>query len=510
MRSKNQFHQQIEALSFLLVFAAIGGCSVWKADHSSATYYDKDGSYDVDETRMRDGQPYFLPKGMVRLTIKPGQAMDKEAKKDDTGNVPLPAGQGTGSGLGLDGNQKTYNVTVGVQFEPDSSAGTYYAHYSPNWFFNDQVSVKADGKGLLETVTAVTKDETKAIVDNLTDTVTNIMQASAQFAIAGGKKVSDTSAGPPPKSLPMKVIKVKELNIDETFDPLNPADRARIESLFTDAEGERYTVLSPFKIDIHPRTTKAGQHLQPVKIERQGLWFREPQEVEIVLKPNPLVFARTKQALTDICRLVEAKEHEYKVQKAKEDEEERKERERQRTIARAKAAEDEKKKKDSSKGGQPPSPNPVNNILNAAAEGDAAAIPATGEPKEPSRAVALGVELTALQAKKTEMENLYFKSQPGSSASLGSFTVLVANKERPFALDIKRSAFVSRTTTVGISKGMLMSIGHNKPSEILGFSEIPLSVTGKILALPKKMIEGNTAVQKAKNDFEAMQSKAGN
>jgi hypothetical protein len=91
----------------------------------------------------------------------------------------------------------------------------------------------------------------------------------------------------------------------------------------------------------------------------------------------------------------------------------------------------------------------------------------------------------AIMKKLAEMERLYFTAQSGASATVGRMSAIVLNKERLYTLDIKRSAFVERVTHLQIDNGVVMGIGHDKPSEAKGFTEIPLELSKKLLELPK-------------------------
>ena len=74
---------------------------------------------------------------------------------------------------------------------------------------------------------------------------------------------------------------LKRLNIDETFDPFDVRDCARIQSLFADTDGKNAPgrEFSPVKLEIvfhHPLT---GETCEAAGPRREGLWFREPTQV---------------------------------------------------------------------------------------------------------------------------------------------------------------------------------------------------------------------------------------
>jgi len=463
----------------------ITGCTVWQTDRSAALVKGADGRYrEVDQTRVRDGQPYFLPKGMIHLVIKseagksdPAAAVSTPVVNKTTGNAvlpaPAPAGQSETAAASTstqDGVAESYAISMNVEFDPDEEAGKFYAHYSPNWMFNDQVGVQVNNKRLLHTLNTTTTDETKNIVDKITDTVTNLVKASVAFSM--GRSGPGNEMPNVASQRQHKTLVVKELNIDERFDPLDPKDCARIRELFGDQMGKRYEVVSPFKIEIRQPQAALGVAPAIEKVHRQGLLFREPQQVEIVLKRNPRLFELSRDALTEVCN------NEERVGKELNDLE-----------------------KAQSKTPNPPiNPNPGLAALKAVAPSNA----------EDAGLNAKKAEFTALQTERGKLEQLYFRAQPGSAATVGRLTAVVADKRRLYTLAVKRGAFITRTTELQIDNGMMMGIGHQKPSEVLGFMEIPLSVSSKILALPKDIFSTKTDVLTQKNNFTAQQAKSGN
>lgn len=505
--------RQLEPFLYFFISALLTACTVWKSDHSRQLVKQPDGNYaEVDTTRTRNGQPYFLPRGMIHLVIKPGAAAPKEeAKKEeakDNGGNPATGSGETAQSAEASGTEgvSTYQVSVGVEFVPDKNAGTYYARYSPNWLFNDQVAVSVNAKRLLNTVTTTTTDETKNIIDKLADTAANIIKFTQGGGLGAGLGRSEKgrSVQEVLEMVPeLPTLKVKQMQIDERFDPLNPADCARISALFNDQLGKRYKILSPFNIEFRVSEPVHGSaaRVTPEKWQREGLWFREPQQVEIVLKRNPRFFEVTQTYLTRVNEICET------LQKAKPDAEAAAAKE----AAEAKARAAERR---AVAGAEAPAQNPAAAAVAAAANNQGGTEAGKEQAQEvlPAQEAAnkLQAKLTAMLKLQAEYEKLYYAAQPGASATLGSFVTTVANPERPYALSIKRSAFIARTTNVTIDNGMLTGIGHNKPSEVLGFVDIPFSVTTKLLALPKAIFTQQKDVLTEKNAAQAQKSKTSN
>ena len=69
---------KINCKRFIFVVAALcvqlTACSVWETDSPNAEHVTSLGVRSVDETRTEDGQPYFLPKGLIHLVVTPQAA----------------------------------------------------------------------------------------------------------------------------------------------------------------------------------------------------------------------------------------------------------------------------------------------------------------------------------------------------------------------------------------------------------------------------------------------------
>jgi hypothetical protein len=469
---------------FFALFVLLGSCTVWKTDRSNAYAYDEKGDLVmVDDTRMRDGQPYYLPKGMIHLVISEGAApkadtpkqegadtkKGDDAKKDDgkKGGTPAPAtaksdapaatpsmGAMPANEQSKEGKAGSYTVSAKVEFEADATAGLFYARYSPNWFFDDLTSIQVNSKRLLHSVKTQSDDKTLEIVNNLADTAANLIKTSGMMTV---KRVG--GEGERPGILPPK-IHIKKLDINERFDPLDARDLARVEALFSDyTAGRHYKVFSPLRIEIRVAQTPRGKASNCANLAREGLWFREPCQVEIVLRRNPDLLEHVRSELTKVCDELEKQKDAY--EKADKERLSLKEDQSERSAV-------------------------VSGIITQASGA-----------------------ITELGKLRADLEKMYFESQPGAGAGAGTLSLVVASKGDPYTLGVRRSAFVKRTTELQIDNGVLMGVGHDKPSEILGFTKIPLSISEKILALPKAIFSSKTEVLTEKNKMLKQQSGGG-
>jgi hypothetical protein len=481
-------------------------CTVWKTDRGCS-------SSGEDETRIQNGQPYYLPKGLLHLTIKKssgdeevadepassgkgGKAAtgkaDEEQVDESSGNVLTAAPGNTQSSSGnASGGGKSYTVSLGVEHEADATAGVFYARYSPNWLFKDQVGIQVNNKRLLHCVQTKTKDETKTVLNNVMDTVTNVIRFGATKGMTGFSTGRTTEGEQPARGgeslRDIKNVVVKELNIDERFDPLDPQERERVTRMFDDEIGKNYAVLSPFRIEFHLPEGLLGIAKKVRGGERQGLYFREPAQVEVVLKRNPLVFEYAREMLSKLVELSHLAEDELRSAEAGH------------KTAKKNAA-GRKKEAESVK------PIPADDAAITAAQGQG-----NGQPNVPAEddevteaddaAKEAKARYDAVMSKLADMEKLYYRAQPGASATVGRMSAVVLNKQRLYTLDIKRSAFVERTTQLQIDNGVVMGIGHDKPSEVKGFTEIPLELTKKLLELPKAIFTSKKEVATERKEF---------
>jgi hypothetical protein len=84
-------------------------------------------------------------------------------------------------------------------------------------------------------------------------------------------------------------------------------------------------------------------------------------------------------------------------------------------------------------------------------------------------------------------------------------TVLLPNEAQVMTIPITRAAFVKKITTVGFNQGLLAQLEINKPSEALGFVEIPLAIAKAIVALPGELIKLKIDTTKGKTDLLTQQ-----
>lgn len=137
------------------------------------------------EQQNFEGIDYFLPKGIVDLTIKSNSTVDKDGKP--TGNLAVS--------LSIDA----------VKYLPDP-----FYHYNVNInhdsFYDDDISVAVDEKGLLKSVNSITTDRTADIIQKIAEAPTQILKVTF---------------------LPEKP-RVTKFDIKFSIDPDSAVDRARL------------------------------------------------------------------------------------------------------------------------------------------------------------------------------------------------------------------------------------------------------------------------------------------
>lgn len=104
-----------------------------------------------------EGLDYFLPKGIVDLTIKSNSATDKDGKP--TGALKVS--------LSIDG----------VRYVPDPLFH-YSVSLNHSTFFDDDISVAVDDKSLLKSVNSITSDRTGDVIQKLAEAPTQILKAN--------------------------------------------------------------------------------------------------------------------------------------------------------------------------------------------------------------------------------------------------------------------------------------------------------------------------------------------
>jgi hypothetical protein len=94
--------------------------------------------------------------------------------------------------------------------------------------------------------------------------------------------------------------------------------------------------------------------------------------------------------------------------------------------------------------------------------------------------------------------SLHLKND-GAPASLQ--TVLLPNQAQVMSLPVTRAAFVKKVTTLGFDHGILTEVHIAKPSEVLGFLEIPLGIAKAIVDIPAELIQLKIDTTKSNTDL---------
>lgn len=498
----------------LLIAAILGtGCTVWKTARSVDD--------NAEEVTSRNGQPYFLPKALIRLQIKADQPANSDNKPKQAPQVLAAMAPAIGAPEGMAPSAQLYTISIEKKIVADRSRGPYYAQYSNNWMFDDKVGIKVGSDQLLETIVATVDDRTADIADNLVNTAENILKFQAAGGLGaasipsflGSQKLKTRGNNSSTKQPPY----IKQLNIDITFDPFDKDDLERVQALFKDSKNGTRAVFSPLIIDIQHKnlsTASGGKVLEPLapeyslnqpnsKIRKNGLYFPEPTTVEVVVKNNP--------ALSEYLRELLDNSHEQWLESkndARESLREKVKKEKKSTeladeLATKKNAVDkaqaavqaliEKQKVNA----QPPATNEqlaeARRILMEAEDvRDRAAESAKIAQADATTTREKHEDLNEIQTSEgsyvAQIQSMLYGSLPGEKARDSRMVVAVPNKKRVYSVVVPRSAFITRTTELTIQNGELLGIKHTKPSEVEGFTEIPESITSKIAAIPRALL----------------------
>jgi hypothetical protein len=472
------------SLAFQLLW--LSGCNTYTSENPRGV---NGQGQAVDETANHYGQPYFLPKGLIHLVIKPeasgGGTSTANATSANTpssvtisnyngiGPTPSPtpgaspAGPAGSDAVSKEKEQatakeddfvspKAYTITASRVIVPDQSQGPFTARYNTNWFYSDNISIGVTDDGLLTTLAADLSDRTPQIIYNVADTAANVVKA---MAYASFKRAQETA----------KAVKYRRLNIDVTFDPFDKNDVKAVRALFDNVTTDEAIYLSPFVFDLSrvPTGSLPGEsaYLSERKPKGAGLWFRELTPVEIILT-----------ASTDAFIKKVSSQRKLPIKDAEE-----------RVAINAKI----KKLKD----------NPPNNSA-----------PKEEQDKYKQALKEANDELKKLKGVSGEelasAETIAITQQTSRSTRL---VISVPNKERTFAFNIPRSAFVqNKKLNLTISSGLLTKVELVKPSEAEGFSQIPLTVSQKLLQLPKDLLTIRTEKVNAARDQSAAANAAFN
>lgn len=223
------------AVACLWLSLALASCVALKttfAPESSATMEPRLGNY------------YFLPRGLIQLDGVPG-----------TNDFQLTV--------------KTFNV-------PDKNR-RFFLRQHKNPFYEDDVLLKINGKGLLETVNLSTEDKTPAIIDKVTDIFIDVARISA----SGGISPLARNADEIENAIPLKPFHV-------VFDPFIPAQKeAAVRTLHDcgfvlavpDSRPAQYNIPGDSKAT--SLITEQSSQAAPNPGNAEGILFRPPTAIEL-------------------------------------------------------------------------------------------------------------------------------------------------------------------------------------------------------------------------------------
>lgn len=217
----------------------------------------------IDErASTRLGSYYFLPRGKIHLKGE----------------------QATGGG---------FKVSIERINEPDR-AHRYFLKHQPNIFFDDDITLKVNTKGLLETVNITTEDKTPAIIDKITETLIDV----ARIATNG---------------LALETIAKKTFQpFDYTFDPFIRPEvedikkklKSRGFALELDARGGSQNYLGQNYRTVTSTTSTTSTARQS---SFNGVFYRPPTTVKLELVALPdydeAIIGRTEIRLPDVHRI---------------------------------------------------------------------------------------------------------------------------------------------------------------------------------------------------------------
>jgi hypothetical protein len=200
-------------------------------------------------TEPRLGNYYFLPRGLIQLD---GAPLSKDAPTDFQVTV------------------KSFNV-------PDKDR-RFFLRQRNNPFYEDDLQLKINGKGLLETVNISTEDKTPAIIDKVTETFIDV----ARIGASGSNGLFQSA-----KQL-QTAIALKPFHV--VFDPSSPAERnaarARLEECgfkleFPDATAAKARVASDSKDRKILYRVANDSTTVPYPATADGILYRPPTAVDL-------------------------------------------------------------------------------------------------------------------------------------------------------------------------------------------------------------------------------------
>lgn len=495
----------------ITIGALFAACSTYKTLDPRRDKLTSNGqSRQVDETDGQYGQPYYLPKGLIHLVIK------QEANSTPKSATPSTASTGNNNSQVVTVNTATanpnstptdttdsgtlpyaYTITVERVIVPDLTTGPYLARYEQNWLYAENISISVTDDGLLSTVSTTASDRTAQILSNLEDTAINVAKFTALAALTN--QPEEATPRPPQ-------VRYKRLNIDVTFDPLDPKSVGDVQQLFNDetvtnsTEGNTY-LISPFKFEL-TSPYWAAQPLRPKQPTNSGLLFRETTPVRLVFRQNSTdrFRAKARQAMKDIRDGLDS----YREQKA-EDQTKYDQATAKSLAAQKKLAADQKTLDDAIAQNKPTAQ------AQALVDQDTTDKAAVALTVTKCTAAATASD-NALKARTTALKLLYDSAAAPTISRSATFIKAIPNPDRVFSFNLARSAFVqNKKTDLTISNGLLTKVSINKPSEAEGFSEIPLTLSKKLAELPKDLLTVRTQTttpNTAKNSVNAQTTQA--
>lgn len=474
---------------------ALAGCSTYNTLDSSRCVNG------VDETEGKYGQPYYLPKTLMRLTIRPAGKGGEESKPAAATNVntvtggpvtvtvggekvvpgaagaqqptPVLAGPGAVVGNARPSTPPTtttpaadpppgsikYVITLTTETVPDYASGVLYLKQTPNWFYSEETKIAVNEKNLLTTTDTTSSDRTAQVIYNLADTAANITKAlMASMDVGGGSGARARGV--------VKDVRYKTLNIDVRFDPFDETERRKVQALFgdsaTSAKGVRY--ISPLDILFRwPGGGKTPVSRGKAPTRKNGIFFRDPMTLEVVIS------GRERQMLDAVDVNSMALRESLKAAKD--------------AAASAKNALDRNTEalKPEALSAEAALTQKKVETIKARLEAEAALLQAAKQEKQ--------LVAEDLQKANDTLETTEDRLLSSTEHHAETIAVPVLNKNRVFAYDIARSAFVQgKKHNLTITDGTLRGVTKFKPSEAEGFTEIPLRLSEKLLAFPKDLL----------------------
>lgn len=405
-----------------------------------------------DRSFSRSGDlPYFLPKGFIRLRVRPvgggavaglaqggisnsgtGSAVNVAPIINNTLPAPAPAPTNNNDKprdeakeaydlwmTALEG-LTDYEIEMTAVLRPDKTSRRF-AHYIPNWLYQESIGLDSDGDHLLKTTESTLTDRTRESLSNLAETFAQSLIALDGFATL--RRNSFSFFAPPAPGVALEDVKkkplqptfaVRKVDVDITFDPTDAKAVERVKSLFNPENGKHWKVgnvelVSPFLIELPTAgETKATSDavVRGFNSKKSGLWFRAPKTYRARVKSNlPAIMSRLQK------------------------------------------------------------------------------LPPTPEFEMPLT-VALGV------AKKY-------------TARDRDLEVAIPDPDREFEWNVQRSAFIEKKVKLVVNQGVLQGFSLTKGSEVEGFTTIPLALARQAASVPRALVDNRSSLTTGLNTLNA-------